>query len=275
MARQLTRPRSRTRSDTGKLWWAIFFAIVTAAAAGFGLYVWLVTPAPVVRDPVTLCPATDPPDIIVVLLDTTDGLPPPAKDEVFRYLSDAVEASPPDALLDVRALDPAYRSGRPLLTLCNPGDGKGISEFTGNPALAKKRWREKFHGPILRALEGGLNQAPSKTSPLLATLQGIAIDRFTGGHAAAARKSLTIVSDMREYTPGYSQYNSDLSYRHFKSLPLYQKVRTNLHGAQVTIFYIQRGIGNSASHIRFWADWVADNNGQWRKAVKLQGAGKS
>jgi hypothetical protein len=32
---------------------------------------------------------------------------------------------------------------------------------------------------------------------------------------------------------------------------------------------------NTGVHIRFWIDWIGDNNGQMGRVAKLQGAGKS
>lgn len=160
------------------------------------------------------------------------------------------------------------------------GDGSGLSEFTGNPEMARRRWRDKFREPIVRGLEGGLQPVKSQSSPLLATFQGIALDRFTGASAEAAQKKLVIVSDMIENVPGeYTQYPpADLRYERFKAAPYYRKVRTDLHGAEVDIFYIQRITArplNSGAHIQFWLDWINDNNGRFGKAIKLQGAAKS
>ena len=77
----------------------------------------------------------------------------------------------------------------------------------------------------------------------------------------------------------YTQYPpGDLHYERFKALPYYRQVRTDLHGAEVDIFYIQRFTArplNSGAHIQFWLDWVSDNNGTVGKAIKLQGAAKS
>jgi hypothetical protein len=149
-----------------------------------------------------MCPPFPAKDVIVIVFDTTDDLPGPAKAETLKLLTDLIEASPENALLDLRVVVPLHKAGRPVLTLCNPGDGRGMSEFTGNPELARRRWRDKFREPILRGLEGSLKPVPSQISPLLATFQGIALERFTGASEAAAQKKLVIVSDMIENVPG-------------------------------------------------------------------------
>ena len=62
----------------------------------------------------------------------------------------------------------------------------------------------------------------------------------------------------------------------YKASRAYRKFQTNLYGAEVSIYYVQRQSGraiNSADHIRFWAEWIRDNNGRLKQATKLQGVG--
>jgi hypothetical protein len=279
MARRPRSRRSHSNGETGKFIAAALLALVILAAAGWGLHLWATTPAPTQRDKETLCPPTAPKDLIVIAMDTTDGLPEPSKLEAIKLLTDLIEASPENALLEIRLVDPAQSAGRVILTLCNPGDGRDISEFTGNPELAKRRWRERFREPLLRELQGSMKPAPSKSSPLLSTFQGIALERFTGASVASARKRLVIVSDMIEHVPEYTQYPpADLRYGRFKASPYYRKVRTDLQRAEVDILYIDRALRglNTGTHIRFWIDWIDDNNGRFgNDPIKLQGAGKT
>jgi hypothetical protein len=228
---------------------------------------------------VTLCPLDGPSEINVVLIDTSDEVPAPTRKEALSILTDFAESLPDNALLDIRALDPTFPSGRILLTLCNPGDGRGLSEFDANPALAKRRWREKFREPLDHALGDGFQTQDAKSSPILATLQGIALERFTGARAERVKKHLIVVSDFFENSPpDYSQYNGDFRYERFKKSQMYKKVRTDLHSAEVDLYYVQRKakrIVDTGAHIQFWIDWVQDNDGQISKALKLQGLGTS
>jgi hypothetical protein len=107
-------------------------------------------------------------------------------------------------------------------------------------------------------------------------VQRIAVERFTGRSSEPIPKSLVLISDMLEHEADYSQYSGDLSYGRFKASRAYQKVQTDLHGAEVEIYYIQRHSArpiNSVDHIRFWADWIRDNKGRLKQANKLQGVG--
>jgi hypothetical protein len=250
--------------------------VLALSTLGAGLYVYATANRAPTLDHDSLCPIDGPHSVTAVLLDSTDDIPDIAKREIRTTLSDIAETLPSYALLDLRLLDPGVAGGRVIFSRCNPGDGSGLSEYTANPRLAKKRWLEGFRQPLDEALDVGFRPAPSKTSPIMETVQRIAIDRFTGRAAEDIPKSLILVSDMLEHEPDYSQYQGDLSYGRYKSSRAYRRLQTDLHGAEVSIYYVQRLTSrpiSSTDHIRFWAEWVRDNNGRFKQASKLQGEG--
>ena len=146
------------------------------------------------------------------------------------------------------------------------GECPDIGDIGDRRAIAAQRQRDVDAQEPLRAhrVEGFLREPR------------IAVDRFTGHAAEEAPKTLVLVSDMLENAPDYSQYGGDLTYGRFKSSRAYKRLQTDLHGAEVTIYYIQRTSAkpfNSADHIRFWVDWIRDNKGRFKQASKLQGEG--
>jgi len=240
--------------------------------AGLG-YVYATADVPPTLDPENLCPVAGPRGVSVVLVDNSDPLPDVASREVATQLNDLAETLPPYTLLEIRLLDPSVPAGRIAFSKCNPGDGSNLSRISGNPELARKRWLEGFGGPLRAALAGSLKPAPSKWSPLMAAIQGIAVDRFDGRARAGVPKTLVVVSDMIENGPDYSQYAGDLGFGRFRSSPAYARLRPDLKGTAVRILYVQRIKGRDpAQHIRFWQDWVRDGNGHLSEAVRLQGA---
>jgi len=266
------------RGDLAKLIGAIILAVISVSAVALGAYFWFTANRPPARDQRTFCPLDGPSAITVMLLDTSDPLPTPTKEDAIKRLTDKADTLPDYALLDIRILDPAHPAGRQVFALCNPGDGRGLNEFTGNPSIAKKRWRERFREPLDKALNVSMQPQPSATSPILSTLQGIALERFSGAAAVKIEKSLVIVSDMIENEKDYSQYQGDLSYQRFKGTPAYLKLRTDLNGAHVHILYVQRFTKrqiNPTLLMQFWSDWVGDNRGAPDgTVVRLQGAGQ-
>jgi hypothetical protein len=270
------RLRSRNPRDVRKHVLGVALAVLALSALAAGAYVYVTAARPPVFDRASLCPVDGARSMTVVLLDSTDEIPDIGKREIRTVLLDMAETVPVYGLLELRLLDPKTPGGRQIFAKCNPGDGSGLSEYTANPALAKKRWLEGFRRPLEETLDAGVRPMPGKTSPIMETVQRIAVERFTGRFNEQIPKSLVLISAMIEHEPDYSQYTGDLSFERFKASRAYQKVRTDLHGANVQIYYIQRMSGkplNSADHIRFWADWVRDNNGRFKQANKLQGVG--
>ena len=224
----------------------------------------------------SLCPLSGPDGVIVILVDTSDDLPPSTKQEARTIVDDIITKLPPFYRLDIRVLDIAGQKSTSLFSKCNPGDGNGLSDWTNNPRLAKLKWLEGFQKPAADAINSSFTSQKAQSSPIMGAIQDIAIGRFSGSAVESAEKQLVIISDMLEFSRDYSQYPraGDLSYQRFRQSPAYLKVRTDLHGARVTIHYVQRvqpKIDN-LKHAEFWHQWVLDNRGTWDKLHRLQGA---
>jgi hypothetical protein len=79
---------------------------------------------------------------------------------------------------------------------------------------------------------------------------------------------------MIEHGPDYSQYNYDLSFEPFKRSAAFPRFRTDLQAAEVTLLFAPRKTSrpiNSIDHVNFWREWIRDNRGQFKEAIKLQG----
>jgi len=206
-------------------------AMLALGVLSAGAYVYTTAERPPPLDRASLCPVDGPRSATVVLLDSTDDIPEIARREIRTTLVDRAETLPVRALLEIRLLDPQIAGGRSIFARCNPGDGSGLSEYTANPVLARKRWMDGFREPLEAALQSGLRPSPGKSSPIMETVQRIAVERFTGRAAEQMPKSLILISDMLEHETDYSQYAGDLSFSRYKASRAYLKFRTDLHGA--------------------------------------------
>jgi hypothetical protein len=270
-------PPRRTRSGLGgaAIGGVALILLALLLVGALGAF-WYYAPRPRVLDAATLCPVSGPDGSTVVLVDTSDDLPEPAKREAITIVDDLINALPPFYRLDIRVLDIPRLKSRSLFSKCNPGDGTGLSEWTSNPRIARLKWLESFRKPANDAIDHSLGSQKAESSPIMAAIQDIAIERFSGAAAENAMKRLVVISDMLEYTREYSQYPraGDLSYQRYKQSPAYPKYRTDLHGARVTIDYVQRVQPkmDNTKHAEFWHQWVLDNRGVWDAIHRLQGA---
>jgi hypothetical protein len=246
-------------------------AIVAGAALAF---FYFSLPSKPMLDASSLCPVDGPHGVTVVLVDTSDDLPPATVREVNGILDDLITGLPEYYRLDIRVLDIQGNRSRSLFAKCNPGDGIGLSEWTDNPRLARMRWIESFRKPASEAVKNSLSSAEANSSPIMAAIQDIAIDQFSSEQSRSIKKSLVVISDMIEHTRDYSQYrNPDLGFAHFKQSPAYLKYRTDLHQALLTIDYVTRPsvMPDTTRHAAFWEAWVKDNDGVLVAIHRLQG----
>src|ERR1700757_658529 len=280
--RRMARRRPRQRSAPGLGWsgfGGVLLLLLALASGGALAYFYFSAPARPVLDPQSLCPVDGPHGITVVLVDTSDDLPETTQREILGQLDDMITTLPPYYRLDIRVLDIAGVRSRSLFSKCNPGDGAGLSEWTDNPRIARLRWIDDFRKPAADAVKNSVASAKATSSPIMAAIQDIAIDRFSSNASQNVRKTLYVISDMVEYTRDYSQYPraGDLSFQRYKQSPAYLKFRTDLHGATVFVRYVTRQTNgqpllDGVKHVEFWKTWIEDNRGTFGGAKRLQGA---
>jgi len=269
------RSRRKSRGGAAAAGGIVLICLALLAMAALA-YFYYYAPRPRLVENVSLCPTDGPDGISVVLVDATDDLPEPAKRQAFQIIDDLITSLPPYYRLDIRVLDIPNMRSRSLFMKCNPGDGSGLSEWTANPRVARMRWVENFRKPAREAIEHSLVSAKAKSSPIMGALQDIAIDQFEGAAAEKADKTVVVISDMLEFTRFYSQYQSagDLSYERFRRSPSYMKFRTDLHGAEIKVEYVQRELVSRqfvTAHMLFWQQWTHDNRGSKFSVRRLQG----
>jgi hypothetical protein len=188
----VARPRPRQRSTPGIGWSGIggILLLLLAITAGSAFaYFYFSTPTRPTLDAQTFCPIAGPQGITVVLVDTSDDLPETTRREVLGKLEDMIASLPPFYKLDIRVLDIAGVRSRSLFSKCNPGDGAGLSEWTDNPRIARMRWIDGFRKPAADAVKNSIASAKANSSPIMAAIQDIAIDQFSGAAAQNAKKT--------------------------------------------------------------------------------------
>ena len=278
MARRPPRQRSTSGFGWSGLGGVLLLLLAITSGGALAWFYFSAAPRPVL-DPQSLCPVNGPQGVTVVLVDTSDDLPETTRREVLGQLDDMITTLPPFFRLDIRVLDIAGVRSRSLFSRCNPGDGAGLSEWTDNPRIARLRWIEDFRKPAALAVKSSIAAAKAASSPIMAAIQDIAIDQFSGAATQNARKTLYIISDMIEFTRDYSQYPraGDLTFGRYRQSPAYLKFRTDLHGATVIIRYVTRQTSGQAlldgtRHMEFWKAWVEENRGVFGGVKRLQGA---
>ena len=222
----------------------------------------------------TLCPQSGPKALTVIIVDTTDHLPTPARIQIQRILREEWLGTQKQKLLEIRVIKPDQSGNDRIFHKCNPGDGSGSNPWISNPEKIRKEWKRHFAAPLKNALNSATQQGEANSSPIMEALQRVSVELLEEYRSNSINKSLIVISDMLQHSPNYSHYRDDMSFQRFKQSIAYKDLKTDLQGTSVTIYYVQRLTKkriNSGQHIKFWIDWIADNNGRLEAAKKLQG----
>ena len=229
-------------------------------AAALGLAYWLTTPEAV--DPVTMCPVIGPEGLTVLLIDATDSLTALQSASLHNHFDRVVGSVPKRAAVEIFTVDHIgtdllHRTGE---RLCNPGN-KG-SFLTQNPRLIERRWHEAFWGPLQQWVEQAIGHPSAPESPILESLQSIAVTEFQALQFRGKPRTLVIASDMLQNTAGLSQYHNVEQFDHFLKTDYYKAVRTDWTGVNIEILYIARsGTPQGRQHVEFWQGYFAASGG--------------
>lgn len=270
------RPRSRRslrKSDAFPVGWAIAgAAALVAIAVGFG---WLYTGALQAnpeRDADTMCPKTGPTEQVLVLVDVTDPVGTIAQADILNQLNAMADTLPKGGLFELRTLEPGDARTTSIFSLCNPGDGSDLDHWTGNPEAARMRWDERFDGPLRAAMDAALHAQPADTSPIMAGIQQMAVERLGSTHGKSIPNRMVIISDLLENTPAFSMYRYGPDFAAYLASPAAAEYSTDLAGARVEVWLLRRGNEFNGTEVStFWANWIGDNGGAFERGLNLQG----
>jgi hypothetical protein len=207
----------------------------------------------------TNCPVKGISKHSVILIDTTDNYLPVQKIWIKNQLGKIIKATEKHEKVSVYTIDENYKNTLlPLKSQCNPGDASDINPLTGNKKMKQMDWENEFIEPLHGEFNELLNKKESNHSPIMEIIQAISIAAFQSEISSVKRK-LFVFSDMIQNTSEVSHYKGSLKFKEFSESPAYLKIRTDLQGVFVKIFYMRRPgaaeIQKGNTHAQFWADY--------------------
>jgi hypothetical protein len=213
-------------------------------------------------DPETGCPDGGGVSLTAVLIDGSDPLSPRQQAFLRNHLEAIKEEIPRGGALEV------YRLGtdreallEPVVSVCNPGRGGDADPWTESRKRADKLWNDTFQAKLQGVFDTLLNAGEEKQSPIFEAIQSVGITSLSKPHWQDKPKRLVLVSDMLQFTDNFSHYHGSDDFKAFSGTPYYRKVRTDLSGVDVTVFYIPRETARGAqseAHREFWKAYFLD-----------------
>lgn len=230
-------------------------------------------------DPMTLCAVDQAPaEVLAILIDVSDSFTEAQRVDVLNLLDRARRSLPKQGRLEIYTLSPdAIVLSRPILSLCNPGDGSDLNVLYQNPKIAEQVWDTGFRKKVDELLQTLVLSPESTSSPIFEAIQSISLFSFGAADRDGVPKKLVIASDMLQNLPGkYSQYTTGaLTFSTFRNDPYYSSVKSDLSGVDVSIFYLDRPTPRSVqgiNHVLFWEQYFADQGASLGKVRHVFGA---
>ena len=268
MARESRRQAERARRQV--LLGGLAFAVAIAIAAG-AAWAWYERPAGL---DASLCPADGPKGHYVLLVDKTDPLTFTQKQAFQVRLRELVERRTPQGyLLSVFVLGESFRdNAKPLVELCNPGDGTGRSALTANLAHLKRQYDERFIAPLMAEADALQATTPARTSPIFEMLQLVGINAFQSRGVKGERR-LIVMSDMLQNTTQFSMYRGGLpDFAAFAQTDYGRKAQAQLPGVEVELdVLVNTPALQTRRNLEFWEDYFDQAGARIVRVDPLEG----
>ncbi len=255
---------------------------MAAAGAGIALVVvaivslFVIRPRPVGRDADTLCPVSGPSAVTAILVDTSDRVSALSRADILGRLDDEVRAGKPDELF--LAFETQVESGgvlEPLVETCHPGDPDKANPLIQSRQLIAKRLDERFLEPLREVFSELLDREEAKSSPLMESVQSVAVTVLGRREHADVPRRLLLVSDLMQNTESLSFFRRQVDYHAFAGSRGADALSTDLDGVTVEVLFVQREahlrLESTRGLAEFWGRWIENQGGMVGPVVSIDG----
>jgi hypothetical protein len=247
------------------------FGLLGAAIIGalIGGYLLLKQSRPQL-DAETNCPKSGPVAIHVLLFDRSD----PISDQQAQRIRKAVEkfkdSAPFGLRFDIYTFQgDATHALEPKLKLCALGKPSEANQWIENPELVKRRYETKFASVLDQTVSELLRGSKEKASPIIESLRAAAISSFGPIERSQIPLRVTMISDMVQHTPLYSQFQLEPNFEQLSRMPAWPTLQPQLKGAEVDILYLLRLSAmrkgtpvQNRGHQLFWEQLISGSGGR-------------
>jgi hypothetical protein len=270
------RPTSRKARKARDDRFGVILLVVVLAVFGVGGYFWYQQR----QDHVEIakgstCPTDGPHSVTVLLVDVTDVLSPPQRQDLTNKLAAAQADIPQYGSFELFTVAPTTDALlTPVLSVCNPGDGADSSELVSNKKVILKRYREGFAEPLSAAFQSILTASDAKRSPILQSIQSVALTSFGPVDRRDVPHRLIVVSDLLQFTDDINFYRSLPSAEQMIASSSFAAARTDLRGAEVELWMITRADHaklQTKKLIELWSEIIAAQGGRVVRAYNIDG----
>ncbi len=228
-----------------------------------------------VYDSQTLCPiGTESPKYVALVFDKSDAYNKIQQQFLKRFFSDFKAGLMAGTRISIYVIDDkTEKEIVPDFVVCTPRTGEVANAFYENPKQIQQRWKSQFEQPLDRVIKGFMQPGKANFSPIMEIFQFISLTAFPPTESQA-EKQIIIISDMLQHTPEWSHYRQQMNFKDLQKSTYFQRINTNLQGAEVKILYVRREGKEKLQnkrHAFFWADFIEAIGGRVTLIEKIDG----
>lgn len=272
MARRPTAAERRRRGDATKAFRNIAIVVLLVGVVAFIYFRSVLSHRSL--DDVTLCPS-QPDSLTVLLVDVTDPMNLPQRQDFLNQLDKLTDQIPRYGKLVIAKVDPVSdRLLVPIITRCNPGSGKDVSEVDGNPQKLERLNQEKYLAPLKSAFDKLTSASGADRSPILESIQSINLTELQRETNAGVEKRLIVASDLLQNTAEISFYKGLPEPKDLISSQPFSRVRTDLRGIDVELWMLQRSDSTSTQPRalpNLWEKLIDEQGGRLGRVYTVSG----
>jgi hypothetical protein len=213
--------------------------------------------------------------VTVLLVDVTDPMNTPQRQDFRNQLEKLLRQIDRYEKLVVVKVDPVGDTLlAPVITRCNPGSARDVTNIDGNPQKLERQHQELFIEPMTKAFEGLMVASGAARSPVMESVQSVALSEFQKGDLDEGERRLILASDLLQNTDRANFYEGLPDPKAFVKTQTFQRVRTNLKGVEVELWMLQRDDSKqtqpNALH-EFWEYIINEQGGQVTRVYRVSG----
>lgn len=250
------------------------FGIAGVLIAGAGAFYFSVMSGQRTLDAETLC-SDEVSSVTVLLVDVTDPMNLPQQQDFLNQLAKLKNSIPRYGQLTVMRVDAAAdKLLTPVITRCSPGTARDTDSIKGNPQKVQQQWDEGFSAPLDQAFKGVVKASGADRSPIMESVQSIALTELQKPGREDLPKRLVIASDLLQNTPGISFYSGLPTPGDFTRSDAFRRVRTDLRGVDVELWQLQRVDGSKTQPralSELWERAIDDQGGSVSRIYNVSG----
>ena len=233
--------------------------LIGSLVAVISLAVYLHQSSPPKLD-ANMCPVGGPVSVHALLVDRSDPITPLQAQRVRQVLDGVIEGADVGERIDLYLLaGDGKQALRPEVSLCRP-KSEG-SQLDSNPRKLRENYERRFKQPLDEALAAMAEPSSTNSSPIMESVKAACVAAF-GNLPEKASASLTVVSDMIQYSPILDHYKKR-DFDAFATTPAYREVLADCHRASVSVLYLVRPRDvrvQDRKHQLFWEEFFEREN---------------